>query len=91
MDAANATPDGTDTSGAQIVSAIADVFKTGINAYVDSQYAGQYQIQDPRYYNNGYPGGVASNTTTLRAIVNTPGAILFAIGLGVILILALRR
>lgn len=92
MDATNSTSDSsTDTSGARIAEAVASVFNTGINAYVDSQYGSPYVYQDPRYYQNGYPGGVASNTTTLRAVANTPMALLLGVGLLVVVFLALRK
>lgn len=39
--------------------AIAQIFSTGITAYVDSQAIQRgYQINDPRYFQSGYPAGV---------------------------------
>lgn len=50
-----------DSSGSagQIASAIAQIFSTGVTAYTDSQAIQRgYQINDPRYYQSGYPAGV---------------------------------
>lgn len=55
-----ATDDTTgDGSGANYAAAIAQIFQTGVTAYVDSQAIQRgYQINDPRYYQSGYPAGV---------------------------------
>lgn len=52
--------DTTATSGQDTANAIAQIFATGVTAYTDSQaiQAG-YQINDPRYFQSGYPAGVS--------------------------------
>lgn len=40
-------------------SALAQIFSTGVTAYVDSQaIQNGYQINNPQYYQSGYPAGV---------------------------------
>lgn len=54
-----ATDDST-SSGADYAQAIAQIFQTGVTAYTDSQAIQRgYQINDPRYYQSGYPAGVS--------------------------------
>jgi hypothetical protein len=49
-----ATTDGT-------AAAIAQIFSTGVTAYVDSQAIQRgYQINNPQYFQSGYPAGTAS-------------------------------
>ncbi len=49
-----------DSSGT--AQALAQIFSTGVTAYVDSQAIQRgYSINNPQYYAAGYPGGV-SNT-----------------------------
>lgn len=39
-------------------AAIAQIFSTGVTAYVDSQAIQRgYQINNPQYYQSGYPAG----------------------------------
>ncbi len=48
------------TDTAAIAGAIAQIFSTGVTAYTDSQAIQRgYQINDPRYYQAGYPAGVS--------------------------------
>ncbi len=53
--------DATASSGTDsVAAAIAQIFSTGVTAYVDSQAIQRgYQINDPRYYQSGYPAGVS--------------------------------
>lgn len=54
------TASSSDQGGSNIASAIAQIFATGVTAYVDSQAIQRgYQINDPRYYQAGYPAGVS--------------------------------
>lgn len=86
--------DQTATSDAgQIASAIAQIFSTGVTAYTDSQAIQRgYQINDPRYYQSGYPAGVGvpygatpagagvavtSSSRTLLLVVIVAAAVLF--------------
>lgn len=49
-----------DGSAGQIAASIAQIFQTGVTAYTDSQAIQRgYQINDPRYYQSGYPAGVS--------------------------------
>lgn len=51
--------DDSTSSAGQIAGAIAQIFSTGVTAYTDSQAIQRgYQINDPRYYQSGYPAGV---------------------------------
>lgn len=55
----NDTTATSDNSAGQIAGAIAQIFTTGVTAYTDSQAIQRgYQINDPRYYQSGYPAGV---------------------------------
>lgn len=47
-----------DPSGGSTAAALAQIFSTGVTAYTDSQaiQAG-YTINNPQYYNAGYPAG----------------------------------
>lgn len=55
----NDTTATSDSSAGQIAGAIAQIFSTGVTAYTDSQAIQRgYQINDPRYYQSGYPAGV---------------------------------
>lgn len=46
---------------ASTAAAIADIFRTGVTAYVDSQAIQRgYQINNPQYFNAGYPGGIGT-------------------------------
>ena len=49
------------SDAASIAASIAQIFSTGVTAYTDSQAIQRgYQINDPRYYQSGYPAGVGS-------------------------------
>jgi len=51
--------DDNSSNGPSYAQAIADIFRTGVTAYTDSQAIQRgYQINDPRYYQSGYPAGV---------------------------------
>jgi hypothetical protein len=57
----NDTTATSDSSAGQIAGAIAQIFSTGVTAYTDSQAIQRgYQINDPRYYQSGYPAGVGT-------------------------------
>lgn len=48
------------SGGTNYAAAIAQIFQTGVTAYTDSQAIQRgYQINDPRYYQSGYPAGVS--------------------------------
>jgi len=52
--------DSSSSGGTNYAAAIASIFQTGVTAYVDSQAIQRgYQINDPRYYQSGYPAGVS--------------------------------
>lgn len=51
---------------------ISDLFATGVNGYVDSQYANNYQVNDPRNFNNGRPAGLS----TIGAFTQNPAIII---------------
>lgn len=52
--------DSSSSGGANYAAAIASIFQTGVTAYVDSQAIQRgYQINDPRYFQSGYPAGVS--------------------------------
>lgn len=56
---------GTDSSTA---SQIAQIFSTGVTAYVDSQaIQSGYAINNPQYYSGGYPAGVGNTYTPVNA------------------------
>lgn len=51
--------DSSDGSGSDLAGSIAQIFSTGVTAYVDSQAIQKgYTINNPQYYQAGYPGGV---------------------------------
>ena len=91
---------GTDTanSGTDIAAALAQIFQTGVTAYTDSQaIQNGYQINDPRYFQSGYPAGVSSVYTPTTAgagvvLGKSNGSALLLVGLGVLaLVLLLKR
>lgn len=52
--------DSSSSGGTNYAAAIASIFQTGVTAYTDSQAIQRgYQINDPRYYQSGYPAGVS--------------------------------
>lgn len=51
--------DTTATNSSDTATAIAQIFATGVTAYTDSQaIQSGYQINDPRYFQSGYPAGI---------------------------------
>jgi len=51
--------DTTASGGGSTAEALAQIFSTGVTAYVDSQaIQNGYQINNPQYYQSGYPAGV---------------------------------
>lgn len=53
--------DSSSTGGVNYAAAIAQIFQTGVTAYTDSQAIQRgYQINDPRYFQGGYPAGVSN-------------------------------
>lgn len=53
--------DTTASSNSDLAPAIASIFQSGVTAYVDSQAIQRgYTINNPQYYNAGYPGGVGT-------------------------------
>ena len=46
-------------TGVDVAGALAQIFSTGVTAYYDSQAIQRgFQINDPRYFQGGYPAGV---------------------------------
>jgi hypothetical protein len=53
--------DTTATSDPSTSQALAQIFSTGVTAYVDSQAIQRgYQINNPQYFQSGYPAGVGA-------------------------------
>jgi hypothetical protein len=53
--------DSSSSGGVNYAQAIAQIFQTGVTAYTDSQAIQRgYQINDPRYFQGGYPAGVSN-------------------------------
>src|SRR5579872_873377 len=58
-------------------AAIAQIFSTGVTAYVDSQAIQRgYSINNPQYFAAGYPGGIGNpyGATPQGAGIVAPGA-----------------
>jgi hypothetical protein len=57
-----------DPSGGSTAAALAQIFSTGVTAYTDSQaiQAG-YTINNPQYYQAGYPAGAGVTYTPSQA------------------------
>jgi hypothetical protein len=57
-----------DPNGGSTASALAQIFSTGVTAYVDSQaIQNGYQINNPQYYQAGYPAGAGVSYTPTSA------------------------
>lgn len=88
----DATATNTDPgTGASIAASLAQIFSTGVTAYVDSQaIQNGYSINDPRYYQSGYPGGVSTpygptfSGQPVSAVANSSNSGLLLIGLIVV-------
>jgi len=81
----NTSPDPSGTA-----AAIAQIFSTGVTAYTDSQAIQRgYTIQNPRYYQGGYPGGVGTPYATgpQGASIVAPGPLSGAAGGSTLLLL----
>jgi hypothetical protein len=85
-----------DPNSGSTASALAQIFSTGVTAYVDSQaIQSGYQINNPQYFQSGYPAGVgvsytptsagqgapamASSSTTLLLLVAAAAVLFFAL------------
>lgn len=84
-----------DPNGGSTAAALAQIFSTGFTAYVDSQaIQNGYQINNPQYFQSGYPAGqgvgytpssagqgqgVASSSNTLLLIVAAAAVLFFAL------------
>lgn len=85
-----ATSDGT-------AAAIAQIFSTGVTAYVDSQAIQRgYQINNPQYFQSGYPAGVGTGYAPTSAgagvaLSSNSNGLLWLIVGGAILFLVLRK
>jgi hypothetical protein len=86
------------SDAASIASSIAQIFSTGVTAYTDSQAIQRgYQINDPRYYQSGYPGGVGTpyGATPAGAGVavtaSSQKTLLFVVVVAAVLFLAFRK
>jgi hypothetical protein len=64
----NDTTATSDPSGGSTAAALAQIFSTGVTAYTDSQaiQAG-YQINNPQYFQSGYPAGAGVSYTPTSA------------------------
>ncbi len=78
-------------------AAIAQIFSTGITAYTDSQAIQRgYQINDPRYYQSGYPAGVGAGYMPTQAGAgvalssSSSGLLWLLVGGGLLLFLSKR-
>ncbi len=85
------------TAQSNTASAIAQIFSTGLTAYVDGQAIQRgYQINDPRYFQSGYPAGVgysyapASAGAGVRLSSSSSGLLWLIIG-GALLFLVLKK
>src|SRR5258708_414064 len=94
----NDTTATSDNSSGQIAGAIAQIFSTGVTAYTDSQAIQRgYQINDPRYYQSGYPAGVGTLYTPTPAgagvaVSASSNKTLLLVGVGILaLFLFMRR
>ena len=87
-----------DSSGADYAQAIAQIFQTGVTAFTDGQAIQRgYQINDPRYYQSGYPAGVGVpyGATPAGAGVSVSASsnktLLILAALAAVLFLAMRK
>ncbi len=78
-------------------AAIAQIFSTGVTAYVDSQAIQRgYQINNPVYYQSGYPAGVGSgyaptNAGTGVGVTASSNGLLYLLIGGALLWLILKK
>jgi hypothetical protein len=71
----NDTTASDNSGGGSTAQALAQIFSTGVTAYVDSQaIQNGYQINNPQYYQSGYPAGVGATYTPTSAGVGAPVA-----------------
>ena len=54
---------------------LSDLFATGASAFVDSQYARNYQPNDPHNFNAGRPAGISG----FAQLTNSPAMLLLGI------------
>ena len=94
----NDTTSQADSGGTDYAAAIAQIFQTGVTAYTDSQAIQRgYQINDPRYFQSGYPAGVSNyyGATPAGAGVSvsaqSSSKTLLYVGLAVVLFLMLKK
>lgn len=94
----DATSSSTDPStGQSIAASIAQIFSTGVTAYVDSQAVQNgYTINDPRYFQAGYPAGYGTPYGQLPAgagvsLKASGSNVWLLVGLGLVAFLLLRR
>jgi hypothetical protein len=92
-----AQPDGT-SSDPGTAAAIAQIFSTGVTAYVDSQAIQRgYQINNPQYFQSGYPAGQGVGYTPTQAGAGVNGAapssntLIFLLVGGVLLYLVMKK
>ncbi len=94
---ASSDPSGGAGSSDGTASAIAQIFSTGVTAYVDSQAIQRgYQINNPRYFQSGYPAGqgVTYSPTSAGAPIGQGSSsnTLLLVGIAaVVLFLVLRK
>jgi hypothetical protein len=89
------------SGGSDIAGSIAQIFSTGVTAYVDSQAIQRgYQINNPQYYAGGYPGGVSNpyGATPAGASIVPPGgalgsssSLMLLLVIGLVAFVALRK
>lgn len=88
-----------DPNGGSTAQALAQIFSTGVTAYVDSQaIQNGYQINNPQYFQSGYPAGVGATYTPTNAgapIAARSGlssnTLLLVLGAGALIYLAAKR
>lgn len=95
---ASSDPSGGAGSSDGTASAIAQIFSTGVTAYVDSQAIQRgYQINNPQYFQSGYPAGRGVTYSSLSAGAPGPAAgggsntLLLVAVAAVVLFLVLRK
>lgn len=93
----NDTTATSDNTAGDIAQAIAQIFTTGVTAYTDGQAIQRgYQINDPRYFQSGYPAGIgfpygATPQGAGVAVSASSSRTLLLLGVVVIAFLLLKR
>lgn len=88
-----------DPNSSGTAAALAQIFSTGVTAYVDSQaIQNGYQINNPQYFQSGYPAGQGVSYTPTQAGLGAPAAaglssnsVLLLLAGAVVLFFALKK